>query len=235
MEFVISPSNFVNDRLMTAGLDREKGLVISNGIDTKEYNRHKEIKRRDVYRKYKLPPDKTFITYIGRIDPEKNIQVIIKTADYFKNNENIVFIVAGAGQLKNKLESAIRKNNYNIILFDWLKHDELVDILGISDIFFIPSPSESQSITTLEAMASYLPVVATDEGALLDLVKDNVNGFLFKNNDLVSCIEKLNILVNDNRLLKTFGLKSRERVLPHDRKKVMSRLEDAYNRGCGTT
>lgn len=228
MEFVISPSNFVNDRLLVAGLDREKGLVISNGIDIKEYNRHKEIKRRDIYRKYKLPPDKTFITYIGRIDPEKNIQVIIKTADYYQNNENIVFIVAGAGQLKNKLESAIRKNNYKIILFDWLKHDELVDILGISDIFFIPSPSESQSITTLEAMASYLPVVATDEGALPDLVKDNVNGFLFKNNDPVSCIEKLNILINDNRLIKTFGLKSRERVLPHDRKNVMSRLEDVY-------
>lgn len=230
IEFVISPSNFVNNRLMTAGLDGEKGVVISNGIDTKDYSRHGGPKRRDIYRKYKLPIDKIFITYIGRIDPEKNIHVIIKTAEYFQNNKNLVFIVAGAGKLKDKLKSTIRKNNYNILLFDWLKHEELVDILGVSDIFFIPSPSESQSITTLEAMASYLPVVATDEGALPDLVKDNINGFLFKNNDPVSCIEKLNILVNDNRLIKTFGLKSREKALPHDRKNVMSRLEDVYNK-----
>ena len=104
----------------------------------------------------------------------------------------------------------------------------MVEILGVSDIFFNPSPSESQSITTLEAMASYLPVVAANEGALQDLVDDNINGFLFENNDLDSCTNKLKILIKDAKLVTKFGKKSREKSLEHDRNAVMDRLEKIY-------
>jgi glycosyltransferase involved in cell wall biosynthesis len=228
MKIVISPSNFVNDKLINAGLAVNKGTVLSNGIDTHSYRRHEGMKKREVFMKHKIPPDKIHITYIGRLDPEKNIEILMKMVEYFQPNKNVFFIVAGSGRLRRKIESFARKGDYNIFLLDWLDHEDVVDILGVSDIFFIPSPSESQSITTLEAMASYLPVVAANEGALPDLVENSRNGFLFINNVPDSCAEKLKILVNNRRLIAKFGLESRKRALQHDKKNVMDRLEKIY-------
>lgn len=228
MDLVLSPSNFVNKQLTAIGLEEKKGIVLSNGIETPKYSHHDGEKRSAILKKYRLPEDKLLATYVGRLDPEKNIHMLTKTVEHFHYNNNLLFIAAGAGKLKRKLESFAAKNRINFLLRDWLNSEEMVDILGVSDIFFNPSPSESQSITTMEAMASYLPIVATNEGALVDLVEENVNGFLFKNNDLDSCTRKLKILLKNRELIKKFGIRSREKSLLHDRNTVMDRLENIY-------
>ncbi|HEB30268.1 MAG TPA: glycosyltransferase family 1 protein [Spirochaetes bacterium] len=229
MDLVLSPSNFVNKKLTAAGLEEKKGIVLSNGIETPIYSHLDDEKRMAILKKYRFPEDKLLVTYIGRLDPEKNIHMLTKTVEYFQYDNNLLFIAAGAGKLKKKLESFAAINRKNFLLHDWLNSEEMVDILGVSDIFFNPSPSESQSITTIEAMASYLPVVATNEGALADLVEENVNGFLFKNNDLGSCTRKLKILLKDPELIIKFGMRSREKSLLHNRNTVMDRLENIYH------
>ena len=226
MDLVLSPSNFVNSKLAAAGLEEKKGVVVSNGIETPIYSHPDGEKRKAILNKYHFPDDKLLVTYIGRLDPEKNMQMLTRTVEYFRYDNNLLFITAGDGKLKRKLESFAVKNRKNFLLRDWLNIEEMVDILGVSDIFFNPSPSESQSITTLEAMASYLPVVAVDEGALPNLVEENVNGFLFKNNDLESCTRKLKILFKNREIIKRFGMKSREKSLHHDRNTVMDKLEN---------
>jgi len=228
MDLVLSPSNFVNKRLVASGLDKKKGIVLSNGIETSKYVHHDGENRSEILKKFRIPEDKLLVTYVGRLDPEKNIHMLTKTVEHFQYDNDILFVAAGAGKLKKKLGSFAAKNKNNFLLHDWLNSEEMVDILGVSDIFFNPSPSESQSITTLEAMASYLPVVAADEGALPDLVEENANGFLFKNNDLDSCTRKLKILLKDRNLIKKYGMRSREKSLLHDRTTVMSRLENIY-------
>jgi glycosyltransferase involved in cell wall biosynthesis len=229
MDLVISPSNFVNRKLISAGLKEAKGAVLSNGIETKKYSHFRGESRRAMLKKHGLPEKKLLITYIGRLDPEKNIHILTKTVKYFRPRDNILFIAAGAGKLKRKLEQFASENQKNFILLDWLNSKEMVELLGLSDIFFNPSPSESQSITTLEAMASFLPVVAADEGALKDLVEEGRNGYLFKNNDLDSCVNKLKILLRDRKRITTFGKRSREKSLEHDRNAVMDRLENIYS------
>ena len=228
LKIVISPSDYVNSKLLAAGLAEDKGIVISNGIETNKYVKYKGSKKKEIRKRYKLQSAKILITYIGRLEPEKNIHILIKTMKYFQHNKSIFFVIAGSGKLKGKLQSICNKNKYNVNLLHWLNHEELINILGVSDIFFNPSPSESQSITTLEAMASYLPIVAADEGALPDLVKDNVNGYSFKNNDFKSCTNKLSFLANNPLLVKEFGNKSRENAYLHDRKLVMNMLEKKY-------
>jgi glycosyltransferase involved in cell wall biosynthesis len=230
MGFVLSPSAFVHRQLIAAGLPEQKGEPLSNGIATEQYMRIDHRLRDETRSRYGLPVHKVLLTYIGRLDPEKNVHVLTGAIRRLSDNKSVHFVVAGAGKLRKKLETMKKEGRDNLSLFNWLEHNELIDILGVSDVFFIPSPSESQSITTLEAMASSLPVIACNEGALPDLVQDGVNGFLFWSDQIDLCMEKLAILAADSRLRETFGKASRKRAVQHDMKKVMTTLENRYQR-----
>jgi glycosyltransferase involved in cell wall biosynthesis len=230
MDLVISPSKYIHGMLVKAGLVAERGIVLSNGIEIDEYNKYGEKKKAEIERKHGLPVDRLLITYIGRLDPEKNIVTLLSLMKHFMNNRKVLFVIAGAGKLRPKLEAIARRKKCNFILLNWLSHEELLEILGVSDIFFNPSPSESQSITTLEAMASYLPIVAADRGALVDLVEEGVNGYIFKYNDLNGCVEKLTLLLKEEKLREDFGKKSRQKAHYHDRARVMKQLEREYNK-----
>lgn len=229
MDLVISPSKYIHGMLVKAGLVADKGIVLSNGIEIDEYCKYGKNKKVAIKRKYGLPVDNLLITYIGRLDPEKNIDTILSLMKHFMNNRKIFFVIAGAGKLRPKMEACARRQKYNFVLLNWLSHEELIDILGVSDIFFNPSPSESQSITTLEAMASFLPIVVADRGALVDLVEEGVNGYIFKYNDFNSCVEKLTFLLREETIREDFGKKSRQKVLYHDRAKIIEQLEKEYN------
>ena len=230
MGFVLSPSPFVNRKLIEAGLPKQLGEPLSNGIVTEQYKRIEHKLRDETRSRYGLPVHKVLLTYIGRLDPEKNIHVLTGAIRRFYENERVHFVVAGAGKLRKKLEALKKEGGDNLSLFNWLDHRELVDILGVSDVFFIPSPSESQSITTLEAMASSLPVIACNGGALPDLVQDEVNGFLFSSDQIDLCMERLAILIADPKLREAFGKASRRQAMRHDMNKVITTLENRYQR-----
>jgi glycosyltransferase involved in cell wall biosynthesis len=228
MGFVLSPSPFVHRQLVAAGLSEQQGEFLSNGIVAEHYTRVDHRLGGEIRARNGLPAHKVLVTYIGRLDPEKNVHVLTGAIRRFSEQRTVHFAVAGAGKLRKKLVSLQRVGRKNLSLFGWLDHQQLVDILGISDVFFIPSPSESQSITTLEAMASSLPVVACNAGALPDLVQDGVNGFLFDADQIDLCMEKLEELVSDAAMRETFGKASCGRARKHDMKRVMTALENRY-------
>jgi 1,2-diacylglycerol 3-alpha-glucosyltransferase len=105
---------------------------------------------------------------------------------------------------------------------------EMLRLYSAVNAFCIMSPYEGQSIVTLQAVASGLPVIAADAGALPELVTDGKNGYLIKTYDHKSLSKKMNLLASSEKNREKFGIESRKISLEHERSKALSRLENIY-------
>jgi glycosyltransferase involved in cell wall biosynthesis len=104
------------------------------------------------------------------------------------------------------------------------------DIYHAADVFSIMSPYEGQSIVTLQAVATGLPVIGANAGALPELIHDNQNGFLVATYDYKDLAKRMNELAGSVSLRKKFGEESRKISLEHDKPKVLHKLEVIFDK-----
>ena len=92
--------------------------------------------------------------------------------------------------------------NFNKPVPDITKYLSLTDILVLPSIKF-----ESFGMVLIEAMRQKVPVICSDSGGMKEIVKNNINGLIFKNNNIYDLKKKLLILINSNNKRKEFGKK----------------------------
>jgi teichuronic acid biosynthesis glycosyltransferase TuaC len=105
-------------------------------------------------------------------------------------------------------------------------YDSLEKSYQDADIFVLTSLSEGMPSVILEAMGCGLPIVASDVGGNNEIVQEGKNGFLIKDDDVITLAEKLTTLINNPALRKEMGLSSRERSLEFDWKNIMNRYNE---------
>jgi glycosyltransferase involved in cell wall biosynthesis len=106
--------------------------------------------------------------------------------------------------------------------------DDLPRTYRAATIFVMPSPVELQSLATLEAMASGLPVVAADAMALPELVKDGENGFLFPPGDSGALADRIVALLSDPDWAARMGRASRAMAERHRIGLTLAAFESLY-------
>jgi len=145
-------------RDILAGLGVPRGVihVLPNGVDVGRYCPGPSGKRSE------LRADRMF-TYLGRIDPEKNVDVLLAAFLDAGPPAGARLVVVGGGVERRRLE---RRYADARVLFTGVVTDEQerIDILRASDAFFLPSSVEGLSLSMLEAMACGAATVATDVG-----------------------------------------------------------------------
>lgn len=141
-----------------------------------KYSKSKEINSRELK-----------LIFIGRLDKEKNLDILI---NIMKKISNCSLIIIGDGNYKEILIK--NSSNLNITFTGFIDNSELNDYLNEADIFINPSKTETLGQVTLEAMTSGTPIIASNDGGTLDIIKDNYNGLLYNTeNDLINKIELL--------------------------------------------
>ena len=123
------------------------------------------------------------ILFVGRLHSQKNIISLIKAVKILKMEiPDIKLILAGDGPLKEKIKQTIKKDKLqnNILVLGPVLGNDLIRLYKSSSIFVLPSVYEGQSLAVLEAWAAKIPVIASDTGDSQYLVKNGVNGYLFK-------------------------------------------------------
>lgn len=126
--------------------------------------------------------------YIGRLSPEKNLELLINT---FNNLSNILYIV-GSGSDELKLKNIAKPN---VIFLGYVNNRELNKIYSQADVFILPSKIEPWGLVIDEAIYYNLPVIISDRVGCKDDLLINNNGLVFKydnQNDLVKKIEIMN-------------------------------------------
>lgn len=162
-------------RYLRAAQVKLKDRVFINqcGVDNKTFNdgRKNDTKRRELAAEFGFPADSRLLLYAGRISPEKNPDLLIKTIARLSriNEHNYRLLVAGSGPGTKYFadQSEILAPGRVHMLGQIADKDKLADLFANCDAFVHPNPHEPFGITPLEAMASGLPVVAPNSGGLL--------------------------------------------------------------------
>ena len=171
------------------------------------------------------------ILFVGRVTGEKQIDVLLKAMTLLPASLDAKLeIVGGGDQLKNLQSMAETLGIADRVTFlGYVTDEELRDAYTRATVFAMPSIAELQSIATMEAMASALPVVAANAMALPHLVHDGENGHLFRPGDAQDLADKLESVLtlpqDELDVLKNASLRI---VASHDIQTTISTFESLY-------
>jgi len=201
--------NFVNARVILKYIKDKKILndnkleLLENSIDLNRFNYKRT---RDLRNIYDIDKNKVVIGSIVNFRPEKDIFSLIKISNEIINyDNNVLFIFAGDGPLRSKLETYVKKNDLQkyIIFSGYISKME--SFIASCDIIMLSNYAVGVSNSHLEAMAMTKPVVTFNPGELETLINDGINGFLIPPGDFQLYTEKIITLISDKRLRLKLG------------------------------
>jgi len=169
---------------------KRKVKILHNGVNLENFH-FSEIERKRIRKKYKFD-DRFVLISIGRVVPLKGFQLVIVALSKLSND--YIYVLIGDGEYLEDLRKLAEKKNVmdKILFLGEKQNNELYKYLSAADVFVQPTiGNEAFGITLLEAMACNLPVIASNNGGMKEIVKNAQNGFLFKNGDVNDLIGKI--------------------------------------------
>lgn len=204
--------------------------AVSNGIDLSMFSPGPASEK--LYFKYGIPRDRPVLLYVGRLDAEKHLHVLVEAIAKLLQKVDAHLVIVGHGNERERLENLTRGLDIeNSVTFTGkITNEELPMIHKVGTVFCMPSPAELQSIATLEAMATGLPVVAVNAGALSELCQDGRNGYLYKLDDDAMMAKALEKILTDEKLRKKMASQSLAIAKEHDINHTLDRFEAIYTK-----
>ena len=204
--------------------------ALSNGIDLSHFT--KGPASEEIYKKYAIPKNVPIILYVGRIDPEKRLDILVNSfKKLLKEAPKAHLVMVGDGTAREKLEKMIKKKKLGsqTHFIGRVIGDDLSQIYRTGTVFVITSKTETQSIVLMEAMASGLPAIAVNAGAVTELVKDGENGFIFEPNDTTGIASGINTIISNKELREKMSKNALKMIAKHDINYTLSRFEKIYD------
>ena len=224
-DYVICPTETVKKELNKWGV-KTPIAAISNGVDLERFFDYFDLS--EFYDRYHLPPNKK-VLYVGRIDKDKNIEVLVRAIPEVIKETNAHFVMVGDGSELSKLKKLAKKLNIDhaISFLGWFEQssDDYVQVFQSASVFVMPSRIETESIVTMEAMAAGLPVIGANSGALPELIKNNCNGCLFEPGDSENLAKKIIKVLTDADLQQQMSKESLRLIAGHEIEKSFVKLK----------
>jgi len=178
-------------------IPEEKIEIIYNGINLERFkNKEKKIKK-----------VKNIIA-IGRLKIQKNYKIMLESFQYLikKLNKNNLYVpdlnIVGDGNERDRLVDLAGKLRIKEKVNFMGLRDDIPGLLKKNDIYLMTSSWEGLSISLIEALASGIPIVASDVGSNNEIVENKKSGILFKKFDAAHIADKIYHLINDEEKRK---------------------------------
>ena len=212
----------------------DKVKVVPLGFDLSSFLQDNSAKRDQVRNDYKIEAGDVAIAIVGRLAPIKNHSFFLKVIEQLleKGVLNIKVFIVGDGSerefIQKKSNLLNDKYGQKIVLTSWV-----FDIATFNkgmDIICLTSDNEGTPVSLIEAQASGLPVISTDVGGVRDIVLDGESGFITKLGDIETYVEKLRLLVENEKLRVKFAAKGRDFVTSRFNYERLAKDISAYYR-----
>lgn len=208
--------------------------VISNGIDLAQY----EPRTPDpaIYKTYALPTDVPIVTYIGRVDAEKHLSVLLHAFKLVREHAKAHLLIVGSGVDLNNLQELANKLELDgdVTFAGRVSDEDKLALEQVGSLYAISSPAELQSIAMLEAMACGQPVVAVDAGALGELCHNGENGYLFGLDNYHEMANGITKILQDPGLRADFSRESLAIAKTHDLQHTLDQFIELYEQTIAT-
>lgn len=217
-EAVTSPTRKAAD-FLEAAINIHPVIAISCGIQAADYTPSFE------------PRTENVIAFVGRITGEKQLDKLIRAFARLDPALKAKLVLVGHGEEEAHLRSLAAQLGVGdrVTITGFVSNEVLRATLTSATVFAMPSIAELQSIATMEAMASGLPIVAANAMALPHLVHHKQNGFLFEPGDIDELARRLgDILTMPQERLDEFKRESLKIVEAHDINRTLDTFEALY-------
>lgn len=195
--------------------------VISMGVDRTRFGKQYRVSN------YFGQEEKKVVLFVGRLVEKKGVTYLIEAMKEI----DALLVIVGDGPIKEKLVDQSADMKERVVFLGAKTHKELKTIYASSDIFVAPSitakDGDQEGIPTaiMEAIASGLPVIASDSGGIIDLITSGVNGFLCKEKDVIELRNNINMLIKNSELVDRFKKESKLIVSRYDYNVIAERYK----------
>tara|TARA_B110000459_G_C16441122_1_gene416363 strand:- start:193 stop:858 length:666 start_codon:yes stop_codon:yes gene_type:complete len=185
-------------------------------------------------KKFQLTKKITFL-FAGKLIYRKGADLLLTAICELKKQKislsNTKFIIIGDGVNKKRLIKFSKHNNLtNVQFLPFQNYKDLKTSYNKSDVFIIPSRTENWGLTINEAMAAGNAIISSEEcGASYDLIKNNINGYTFVNNDAVDLSKKIKLIIKNKNKINNFKKNSIKIITKWNFQKCFDGLNKAIN------
>jgi glycosyltransferase involved in cell wall biosynthesis len=213
-DLLIVPAESIAELLTWQGIATKK-TIVHLGVDSTVFRPYSEKSEQEKDRVDKirealsLKADDFVVGYHGRLAREKDLMTLSRAYNWLRrHHKNVKLLIVGDGlsEIKEKLKSVD-----GAILVGAKSNAQ--DYLPLMNAYVTSSLTETTSLTTLEAMATGLPVIATPVGFIKEYINNNYNGMIFPKRDAFTLYKDLEILKGNPSLAQLFGERARKSVL----------------------
>lgn len=202
--------------------------IISNGIDLTKFSPGAVDDL--IYDTYHLPKDVPILVYVGRLDAEKHIDIVLHAFSRVKKERDAHLLLIGTGLEELNLKQTARDLGIarSVTFAGFVPEEDKIALEKVGRVFVIASPVELQCIAALEAMASGMPVVAVNAGALPELCQNGKNGYTFELDDDKQAADSILAILSDEKLWKKCSAQSLKIAHTHDIEHTLDAFEALY-------
>ncbi len=203
--------------------------VIPNFIDIDNYAKASDLCFKGMY----APNGEKVITHISNFRPVKRIEDVVRVFEKIHREMPAKLILAGDGPERGNVESLARQLGVIQDVVFLGKTKAIERILCMSDLFLLTSESESFGLSSLEAMASHVPVISTNTGGIPEVNKHGYSGFLSNVGDVNDMATNAIKLLNDDVMMAQFRKNAREQASHFNISEILPMYERMYSRLTG--
>ncbi|MGB2371267.1 MAG: N-acetyl-alpha-D-glucosaminyl L-malate synthase BshA [Flavobacteriales bacterium] len=198
--------------------------VIPNFIDPSLYRFAEDIELRAQF----AEKDEVIITHISNFRKVKRVDDVIRIFEGVQQQLSAKLLMVGDGPELHQVKNLARVLGISDKVFFLGKSKRIEQITSISDVFLLPSETESFGLVALEAMASGVAVVSSNVGGLPEVNKDGLTGFLNEVGDIEGMIASVLTILKDKDTLARFKTNALEHSQKFELNKIVPVYENLY-------
>jgi len=216
---------FAKSKLKAKDVKQINGI----GIDLKRFRPRSAELKKQMRNSYGYPDDEFILVCIGELNHNKHQDMLIKAISLLTAKmPKIKLLLAGIGICENQYKLLANKLNVerNIEFLGYRR--DIENLILATDLAVSSSRREGLPVNVMEAMASGLPLVATDCRGNRDLVKNGVNGYLVKTDDAAGMADSIEKVLQSAMIRERFSRNSLETIKKYSLDRVKEDLEGLY-------
>lgn len=226
LDVIYAPSHSTCDELIEKGINADKIRVYPRGIDVVRFTPQK---RNGILSKwYGISSGTTFL-YVGRVSKEKNLHLLADAfRTYIQAHPNAHLLVVGDGPYLEEMRQNMK--DLPCHFSGYLDGDDLAQVYASADVFVFPSTTDTFGNVVLEAQASGLPVIVTDQGGPCENIVPDKTGIVVPGGCARNLLFAMKTLADDPRRVAAMGRAARQYVEAHSFEAAFLKTWEMYCR-----